>query len=114
MTVEEALLGHLSARLRVPVYMEEPGEGESYVVLERTGGGGSNHISRATFAVQSYAGSLYGAAKLNEEVKRAMDSAVELDMVSASRLNSDYNSTDPAKKKYRYQAVYDLTYYGGE
>lgn len=62
-------------------------------------------------AIQSYAPSMYEAARLNERVKAAMDSAAELDAVSASRLNSDYNFTDTTTKRYRYQAVYDLVYF---
>lgn len=54
---------------------------------------------------------MYDAARLNERVKAAMDSAAELDAVSASRLNSDYNFTDTTTKRYRYQAVYDLVYF---
>ena len=45
-----------------------------------------------------------------ETLKAAMDSAADLDAVSASRLNSDYNFTDTAMKRYRYQAVFDFTY----
>ena len=50
--------------------------------------------------------------KLNEKVKEAMDELPwELDSVTRSKLNSDYNFTDTATRKYRYQAVYDITYY---
>ena len=62
-------------------------------------------------AVQSYAGSLLEAAQLNDQVKQAMDSLPELAGIGAARLNSDYNFTDTASKRYRYQAVYDVTHY---
>ena len=46
----------------------------------------------------------------NEKVKNAMNNIVVLGAIGSSDLNSDYNFTDTTKKKYRYQAVYDLTY----
>lgn len=110
--IEQTILDYLSARLGVPVYMEVPSTPPpSFVVLEKTGSGRANHISRATLAVQSYAPTLLEAAQLNEAVKAAMDNAIDLDEVSRSALNSDYNFTDPQTKRYRYQAVYDITHY---
>ena len=43
-----------------------------------------------------------------------MDGITEKPEIAACRLNSDYNFTDTAKKKYRYQAVFDLVYYDQE
>ena len=31
--------------------------------------------------------------------------------ISRVQLNSDYNFTDTAQKRHRYQAVYDITFY---
>lgn len=84
---------------------------EKLYIARKTGSSREAHIDRAMLAIQSYAPSMYEAARLNERVKAAMDSAAELDAVSASRLNSDYNFTDTTTKRYRYQAVYDLVYY---
>ncbi|MCD8087129.1 MAG: hypothetical protein LUE22_00875 [Oscillospiraceae bacterium] len=110
--IEKIVLDYLTDALDVPVYMEVPETPpQTYVVLEKTGGGQNNHISTATLAVQSCAPSLYEAALLNEQVKTAMDSIITLDSVSRIKLNSDYNFTDTATKKYRYQAVFDFTYY---
>ena len=36
---------------------------------------------------------------------------VALDEVSKVSLNSDYNFTDAATKRYRYQAVFDIIHY---
>ncbi|MCB5496022.1 hypothetical protein [Mediterraneibacter gnavus] len=49
--------------------------------------------------------------KMTEQVKKAMDDLAELKEISYSRLNTDYDFTDTAKKKYRYQAVYDIGFY---
>ena len=62
----------------------------------------------ATLAIQSYGGTMYQAAVLNETVKQYMDAAVALPQVSSVKLNSDYNYTDTEAKRYRYQAVFDV------
>ena len=48
---------------------------------------------------------------LNEAVKAAVEAAIELPEISSVQLNSDYNYTDTATKRYRYQAVFDFVYY---
>lgn len=109
--IEKIVLDYLNKTLSVPAYMEKPtSPPEKYALLEKTGGSSENYIKSATFALQSYAGSLFDAATLNEEVKAAMDRIVILNEVMSSELNSDYNFTDTTKKGYRYQAVYDLFY----
>ena len=109
--IETIIYNWLKQQLDVPVYMEEPSEKpETFVLIEKTGSSRGNWINHATIAVQSYATSMYKAAKLNESVKSALDRIVQLDEVGASTLNSDYNFTDETTKRYRYQCVYDLTY----
>lgn len=111
--IEKVIFDYLTEELApVPVYMELPkNKPGTFVVIEKTGSGRSNYINTATIALQSYAPSMIAAAQLNETVKAAMDAAVILPDVAASRLNSDYNYTDTTTMKYRYQAVYDLTHY---
>ena len=109
--IEVIIKNYLAEKLSVPVVLEVPADPpKSFALLEKTGSR-EEHIDRAMLAIQSYAPSMYEAARLNERVKAAMDSAAELDAVSASRLNSDYNFTDTTTKRYRYQAVYDLVYF---
>lgn len=109
--IEKIVLDYLNEVLNVPVFMEMPEEKlERFVLVEKTGGSVSNYIKNVTLAIQSYAESLYSAGKLNEEVKEAMDRIIFTLDISNSKLNTDYNFTDTTKKKYRYQAVYDLTY----
>ena len=110
--IEKILLNHLDNEMSVPVYMEVPEIlPESYVIIEKTGSSKENHIYSAMIAIQSYAESLVLAADLNEQVKAAMDKAIELDEICHVQLNSDYNYTDTSMKKYRYQAVYDIVHY---
>lgn len=109
--IEKIMLDYLSANLTVPVFMEEPTEDHTaYVVIEKTGSAETNHIPTATLAFQSYGASLYDAATLNNTVKRVVNDAIQLDTISSVRLNSDYNFTDTTTKKYRYQAVFVVTY----
>lgn len=110
--VEKKVLDWLTTQLSVPVCMERPLDvPESYVLLEKTGSSMENWIYSVTIAVQSYALTLLGAAELNELVKDAMLSMIELGDVSSVRLNADYNYTDTATKSYRYQAVFDIVAY---
>lgn len=113
--VEETIINYLSKTLDVPVHMERPkNEPISYVLIEKTGSNTTNHIESATLAIQSYAASMYDAATLNCRVKAAMNSSVQLPEISRCDCNSDYNYTDTTKKKYRYQAIFDIVYLGGE
>ena len=94
-------------------YMEMPEKTPSFpfLIIEKTGSSKENHINTSTIAIQSYAGTLYEAADLNEQVKAAMEDAITLDEITKVSLNSDYNFTDTETKRYRYQAVFDITHY---
>ena len=110
--IEIIIKNYLAEKLSMPVVLEVPADPpKSFILLEKTGSNREERIDRAMLAIQSYAPSMYEAARLNERVKAAMDSAAELDAVSASLLNSDYNFTDTTTKRYHYQAVYDLVYF---
>lgn len=109
--IEQIVLDFLKTKLDVPVYMERhEQEPESFVIIQMTGSGSSNKINNAVFAVQSYAPTMFRASVLNEQVKTALDDLIEIDVISKSRLNSDYNYTNTTDKKYRYQCVYEITY----
>ena len=68
-------------------------------------------MQTATLTIQSYAPTLEQAAELNEEMKSVMEEIENQNPVSRAALNTDYNYTDIATKRYRYQAVYDFIYY---
>lgn len=110
--IELIILNYLTEQLDVPVYAEDPEDQPgTYVLIEKTGSGKDNHICQATFAIQSYAGSMLDAMVLNQRVKEIMDNAAILPEIARSQLNSDYNFTDTETKRYRYQAVYNLIHY---
>lgn len=110
--IEKDILDYLNSQLSVPVYTEIPANPpKTFVVFEKTSSGRENHIDSSTIAVQSYADSLLNAALLSATVKEKMLDIVTLASVARCKLNSEYNHTDTQMKKYRYQAVYDLTHY---
>ena len=111
MTIEYTLLDYLITNMQVPCYMEEPDDpGGKYVLIEKTGSSKENFVRFATFAIQTYGETMEQAVDLNEAVKMLMDEFWKHHAVYSCRLNSDYNFTDTDTKRYRYQAVYEITY----
>lgn len=109
--IELILKQYLNSALDVPVLFEhKAGTDVPFIIIEKTGGSSDNHLQKATIAIQSYAASLYNAAKLNEDVIRAMDRFDEIENITGVHLNSSYNYTDTETKNYRYQAVFDINY----
>lgn len=110
--IEKIVYDYLKATLGVDVFMEIPeNEPSEFVVIEKTGSSRANLMDKATLAIQSYSDSLYKTAVLNELVKSKMLDSVSVDQITSCKLNSDYNSTDTQFKRYRYQAVFDISYY---
>lgn len=107
--IEQIICDYLSEALDVSVWPEEPETKPArYIIVQRTGGGITDHVRRSTVAIQSYGESMMQAAALHERVLAAMADIVALDTVSRAALNSEYNYTNTATHQYRYQAVYDL------
>lgn len=110
--IEVTILDYMSNNLPVPVYMEFPSDPDNrFVVLRKGGSERENLMDTSTFVADSYAESLLEAAKLNEQVKAALDSLAELDAVSSSKRGGDYPFYDTQNKRYRYQAVQNITHY---
>lgn len=110
--IEKVVLDYLRSK-GITAFMEEPQEPPSgtFVILQKTGSSVENRIHQALFTAQSIAPSLTEAAELNEAVKAAMEELRELDVIAASRLNSDYCYIDTTRKRPRYQAVFQVTHY---
>lgn len=110
--IEIIIKNFLDTHLSVSSFLEKKGEMPlSYVLFEKIGSSKSNHLLSSTFAFQSYAPSMYEAAKLNEQLKEVVERLIELNEISNVSLNSDYNFTDTETKEYRYQAVFDINHY---
>lgn len=112
--IEVIVRKYLSTALDgIPVKTEVPKNPPvKFCIVEKTGGTIEEHIKHSTVIVQSYAESMEKAAELSEEVVTLMCyGLVGLAEVSKVTLNSAYNYTDTAEKKYRYQAVFDIVHY---
>lgn len=112
--IELDVMNYLTERTGVQTFAEEPDKAhrpDSYYLIEKVGSAERDHITSAQIAVQSYAPSLVEAMSLNHAAKAALESFAELDKVSRCRCLGDYNYTDTQTKRYRYQAVFDITYY---
>lgn len=109
--IEKTICDYLSQKLDCQVLPEKPKRPFGRMVfVERTGGNG-RFLKQTTVAIQSYAGSMYEAAALNDEVIRQMQGMVELNEITRVDLNQNYNFTDTNTKEYRYQAVFDIYHY---
>ena len=110
--IEKIVYDHMAAALDVPVYMEIPANPPAaFVVIEKTRSAEKDHFCQATFAMQSYGPSLLAAAQLNELTKAAAKGLTALGIVTRAEIGTDYNFTDTATKRYRYQAVVNIWHY---
>lgn len=112
--IELGVMNFLTERTGYPAFLEEPEKAhrpDSYFLVEKLGSDERDHITSAQIAVQSYAPSLVEAMSLNHAAKAAMSGFIGLDGISRCRCVGDHNFTDTQTKRYRYQAVFDITYY---
>ena len=111
--IEITIKEHLESRLDAPIFFEFPEDApDSFVVLKKDGNPRENLLDSAMIIADSYGPSLLEAAMLNEAVKTALDDLVTLPNISASRRGGDYPAFDTKNKRYRCQAVQNITYYG--
>lgn len=105
--VEKIVYDYLKDKFNT--YMERPTKPpKEYIIIEKTNGGVENMTEYATIAIQSYATTLFNAAKLNEDVCDEMDMIVNETDVMRCSLNANYNYTDASTKEYRYQAIFNI------
>ena len=110
--IELTVLNYLRSKLSVEVHMEVPEDPpDRFVVLKKGDGRREDFLYRSMFLVRSYGGTLLEAAELNEEAKKAMFGIRELPEIGGCYLTGDYNFTDTALKRNRYQAVFDIYHY---
>lgn len=110
--IEITVRVYLESKIQIPVYMEFPSDPPArFVVLRKADSSRENLIDMSMFVADSYAETLLETAKLNEQVKSALDSLVELDEVSRSARGGDYPFFDTKNHRYRYQAVQNITHY---
>lgn len=114
MLIDELLLHYLMDKTGTEAFFEEPEKAyrpDEYFIVERLGSGDKNHIGSAQLAVQSYAPSLVEAMELDHRAIDALKGFAELPEVCRCKKVSDYNFTDISTHRYRWQAVFNITYY---
>ncbi len=111
--IETILYDFLSNALTVPVFLEQRNTPKEYVLIEHTGGSVSEHLKRATIAIQTYGESFYKAASLMDQVVHAMmyEAATKSEIASVTLNSGPYNYTRQETKQYRYQSVFEVFYY---
>lgn len=112
MMIEKIVLDYLNNALEYPTYTQEQNNGEKYFYLiQKVGSSVDNKIDTSMVAVQSYAPSRFEAAEMNYAMIEAMDDIIQLDEIGKCKKNSDYDYTDTSKKRYRYQALFEIVHY---
>ncbi len=109
--IETTIYNYIKGKFpEIPVSMETPSPmPDTFITIEKTGAQylGNGHLS-ATFAIQSWAKRKADAARLSDEVCRAMRDINTGPVIYAA--GADYDFTDTTTKRYRYQAVFTVRY----
>lgn len=110
--IETTIIAYLNANLTVYVGGEIPDKPPlRYVVVQKKGGERVNRIDTALFQFDAYAESLAAAAALCKDVMAVVEDMTDLDDICSCEYGGDFNATDTASKRYRYQAMYNITHY---
>lgn len=115
-TVEEVVISYLNghADIEYPAYGDTPYKNNlpaHHYMVEKTGSNTRDRITTAQITIQSVTvQSKAQAARMNERMTGVMEGIVGTSGISACHLNSDYDYTDTTSKRWRYQAVFDITY----
>ncbi len=113
MNIEEYLLNKFIAEFDYPTFLEYPdGLTAPFIVIDVTGVkplGPS--VYQAVVAFQSYAQSKYETSELNRAVIETAKELIKNDEIGAADLDTYTPYPDVLRKKYRYQAVFNIVYY---
>lgn len=114
MIIEKFIIEKLKKKLGVPTFAEVPKDiSYPFLVVSKTGGKDKNYISNHSIIVQSYDKTLLKAAELSERVVDAMYEIEANDEICSVSLDGNYPFNDTTNKRYRYQAIFNVYYYGG-
>ena len=113
--IELDIKNFIESEFDYPAYMERPQTAiDTFFVIEKISGSRDEQIDFARVAVQTFAPSMYQAASLCEQLNDEMlNNFVTLPNITKVKLNSSYDHTDTTTKKYRYQSLFEIYYYGG-
>lgn len=114
--IEVTIKNFIEENLDYPAYMEIPTSSppDIFFVIEKISGSREDLLYSSTLAIQTYAPSMYETALACEEMtNKILDSLTECPEVTGVELNSSYNHPDTSTKRYRYQSLFEIFYYGG-
>lgn len=112
MMIEEIVREELEDVLNVRIYLDLPEDlPEEFVYLDKTSDEATDFINTAMFSARSYAATAIDAGYLSRRVKYAMQRLVRRDDIAGVRLNSESDYPDTQRKRARYQATFEITYY---
>lgn len=112
--IEKTVIAYLKKKFPGEIVKAEVPKGmpDRFITVEKTG---SQQIGvglfQSTLAVQSWDTTRMKAAELSEKVCNAMRSMPDEEDEVTRSTGADYDFTDTATKRYRYQAVFTLTHY---
>ncbi len=112
--IEKIVIGYIRKQLPKETIGYEPPKGlpDRFVTVEKTGSQQlAKGLYQSTIAVQSWAKSKQEAAELSERVCTALRRIPDEEDEVTKAYGSDYDFTDTATKRYRYQAVFTFTHY---
>lgn len=110
--IEIVVKDYLESKMDMPVHFEFPkNPPKQMLVINVEIEPRENFLDSAIVVVDSYGPSLLEAASLNDSVRKALDGLVSLPNVSSSKRGVSYPLVDTTNKRYRYQAVQNITYY---
>ena len=103
MNVEQTIIRALAAK-GYSAYADVPNPmPDSFVTVERTGGGDRDKVDRPMLAVQAWAQGRKAAAELADAVRCDLESLCGSDGLGAVRVTSIYNWPDMESRRARYQ-----------
>lgn len=112
--IEKIIFEYLKAKIvDVPIYLETPTNPPAEYILIMVSGIREQtiNIHSCLVTIQSYSKTMYQTSLLNERIWDIMENSVENNEITHCKINSSSVLNDLVTKRYRYQTVYDLTYY---
>lgn len=109
MNVEQAVIQFLAAE-GYNAYADAPNPmPDSFVTVERTGGGSRDKVDRPTLAVQCWAMGRKAAADMADEVRSELEAMSGTCGFGAVTVQSIYNWPDAQSRRARYQLTVEAT-----
>lgn len=110
--VDVEILNRLNALLSLDVYMEKPDDApEEFYVIQFVKGGNQHGLAEMSIIAQSYGNTMYRACDMNKDMEAALESLISEDYIRDISRNGSYPYNKTDIKQYRYQCLFDVSYY---